>query len=53
MPELSLDFSAIWAQAVDFVNMLWPIFVIPLGLILGVALLNFVMKAVKGALTSF
>lgn len=53
MSELSLDFAQVWSGAIDFVNSLWPVFVIPLGIIMGVALLNFVMRAVKGALTSF
>ena len=53
MPDLSLDFQKVWTGAADFVNALWPIFVIPLGLILGAALLNFVMRAVRGALSSF
>lgn len=53
MAELSLDFTQIWSQAMDFVENLWPVFVIPLGIILGVGILNFIVKAVKGALNSF
>lgn len=52
MSSLSLDFTQIWSQAYSFVNNMWPIFVIPMGLILGVGLLNFIMKAVKGALSA-
>ena len=51
--SLSLDFSQIWEQAADFTNNLWPIMVIPLGMILGVGILGFIMKTVKGALSSF
>jgi hypothetical protein len=51
--SLSLDFSQVWTQASDFVNNLWPVFMIPLGIILGVGILNFVVKALKGALHQF
>ena len=51
--SLSLDFSAVWTQASDFVNNLWPVFVIPMGIVLGVGILNFVVKALKGALSQF
>lgn len=51
--SLSLDFSQVWTQASDFVNNLWPVFMIPLGIILGVGILNFVVKALKGALAHF
>lgn len=51
--SLSLDFNDVWAQASSFVNNLWPVFVIPIGLLLGVGMLNFIMKALKGALIHF
>jgi len=51
--SLNLDFSSIWTQASDFVNNLFPILVIPLGMILGVGILGFIMKAVKQAISSF
>lgn len=51
--SLNLDFSQVWTQASDFVNNLWPIFVIPLGIVLGVGILNFIVKALKGALAHF
>lgn len=50
--SLSLDFAEVWTQASDFVNNLWPVFVIPIGIVFGVGILNFVVKAVKGALSS-
>jgi hypothetical protein len=53
MGTLYLDFSKVWEQAIQFVNMLWPIFVIPIGLVLGVGLLNFVVRTVRGAISSF
>lgn len=49
--SLSLDFTQVWTQASSFVNNLWPVFVIPLGILLGVGILNFIVRAMKGALT--
>lgn len=51
--SLSLDFSQIWTQASDFVNNLWPVFMVPLGFILGIGILNFIIKALRGALGHF
>lgn len=51
--SLDLDFGQIWSQASDFVNNLWPIFVIPLGMILGIGILSFIVKTVKQALGHF
>ena len=48
--SLNLDFTQIWSQASAFVNNLWPIFVIPLGMILGIGILSFIVKTVKSAL---
>ena len=48
--SLNLDFSNLWSQASEFVNNLWPIFVIPLGMILGIGILGFIVKAVKSAI---
>lgn len=50
--SLSLDFSQVWTQASDFVNNMWPVFMVPLGIILGVGLLKFVVGAVKSALSN-
>lgn len=49
--SLSLDSAVVWSQASDFVNNLWPIFIIPMGIIFGVGLLNFILKTIRGALT--
>ena len=48
--SIDVDFSQIWIQASSFVNNLWPVFVIPLGLILGIGILMFIVKTVKSAL---
>jgi hypothetical protein len=46
---LSIDMSNVITQAFTIVNQLWPIFVIPLGLILGFSLLRKIFDLVKGA----
>lgn len=46
---LSIDMSTVITQAFDIVNQLWPLFVIPLGLILGFNLLKKIFGLVKGA----
>jgi hypothetical protein len=51
--SFNFDFSQVWTQASDFANNMWPVFVIPLGIILGVGVLNFVIKGIKSAIGSF
>lgn len=46
---LSIDMSQIITQAYAIVNSMWPIFVVPLGLILGFSLLHKIFNLVKGA----
>ena len=46
---LSIDFSAVLTQAFDIANSLWPVFAVPLGIILGFAILDKVLKAVRSA----
>lgn len=48
--SFSLDFSGVWTQASDFINNLWPVFVVPLGLILGAAVMSTIVKQIKKAL---
>jgi len=50
--SLNLDFSQVWSQAASFVNNLWPIFVIPIGMVLGIGILSFIVKTIKSALAS-
>lgn len=50
--SLNLDFALVWSNASDFVNNMWPIFVVPIGLLLGVGILNFIVRALKSALSS-
>jgi hypothetical protein len=46
---LSIDMQSAIEAAYDIVNSMWPIFVVPLGLILGFSLLHKVFNLVKGA----
>jgi hypothetical protein len=46
---LSLDMNVVIEKAYEIVNMLWPIFVVPLGLILGFSLLHKIFNLVRGA----
>jgi hypothetical protein len=48
--SFDLDFTQVWTQASNMVNNLWPIFVIPIGMILGIGILNFIVKTIKSAL---
>jgi hypothetical protein len=48
--SLTIDFSQVWTQASDFVNNMWPVFIVPIGIVLGVGILNFIIKAVRSAL---
>lgn len=53
MGSLNLDFTNIWEQASSFVNNMWPVFVVPIGLLLGIGILNFIVKTVRQAITHF
>ena len=50
--SLSIDFTAVMNQAFTIANQLWPVFAVPLGIILGFAILDKVLKAVRGAFGS-
>lgn len=50
---LSIDMSTVITQAFQMVNSMWPIFVVPLGLILGFGLLGKIFHLVKGAFGGF
>lgn len=49
---LDLDFSAIWSNAIDIINSLWPILAIPLGVVFGFGILGKIIKEIKSAVTS-
>lgn len=47
MSNLSLDFMGLWSQATEFINSMWLLVVIPLGVILGASLITFIAKQLK------
>lgn len=50
--SFSLNFSTIWDSVSEFANQFWPIFAIPIGLGVSLAIIGFVgsaiIKAVRG-----
>jgi hypothetical protein len=47
--SLSLDFTGMLSQAGDIINGLWPVFVLPVGIALGMGLLSKIISEVRKA----
>lgn len=47
--SLSLDFSGMLAQAGSIINGLWPVFVFPIGIALGMGLLAKIIGEIRKA----
>lgn len=47
--SLSLDFSGLLQQAGTIINGLWPVFIIPVGIALGMGLLSRIISEVRKA----
>ncbi len=47
--SLSLDFSGMLSQAGTIINGLWPVFIIPVGIALGMGLLSRIISEVRKA----
>lgn len=47
--SLSLDFGGMLAQAGSIINGLWPVFVLPVGIALGMGLLSKIISEVRKA----
>jgi len=47
--SLSLDFTMLMGQAGDIINGLWPVFILPVGIGLGVALLGKIVSEIRKA----
>jgi len=47
--SLSLDFSGLMSQAGAIINGLWPVFILPVGLSLGMALLGKIIGEIRKA----
>jgi hypothetical protein len=48
--SLSLDFSALISMAFDIINSLWPLFVIPMGFMFGLALIGWIISEIRKAI---
>jgi len=48
--SFSVDWAAIFDTASSIINGLFPVYLIPLGLMLGVAVLGMIVKAFKSVL---
>jgi hypothetical protein len=47
--SLSLDFTSLLSQAGQIINNLWPVFIIPVGIALGMGLLSKIISEIRKA----
>lgn len=47
--SLSLDFTSLLEQAGTIINNLWPVFIIPVGIALGMGLLSKIISEIRKA----
>lgn len=47
--SLSLDFSSVLSNAGEIINSLWPVFVLPVGIALGIGLLSKIIAEIRKA----
>jgi hypothetical protein len=47
--SLSLDFTSLLGQAGTIINNLWPVFIIPVGIALGMGLLSKIIGEIRKA----
>ncbi len=47
--SLSLDFTSLLSQAGTIINNLWPVFIIPVGIALGMGLLSKIISEIRKA----
>jgi hypothetical protein len=45
--SISLDFTALIDMAFQIINSLWPLFIVPMGLMFGLALIGWIIAEVK------
>jgi hypothetical protein len=45
--SFSLDFSGVFTQASAIVNGLFPVYLVPMGIALGIGILGYITKAFK------
>jgi hypothetical protein len=49
--SFSVDWPTIFDQASSIINGLFPVYMVPLGIMLGLGLLGYIVKAFKGAIS--
>lgn len=47
--SISLDFTSLLGQAGDIINSLWPVFILPVGIGLGIGLLGKIVSEIRKA----
>ena len=50
LESLSIDFTGMLDQAFTLANSLWPIFVVPIGLALGIGLVSWIAGEIKSTM---
>jgi hypothetical protein len=45
--SLSLDFTSLLGNAGEIINGLWPVFIFPVGIALGIGLLNKIVQMIQ------
>jgi hypothetical protein len=45
--SISLDFTSLIDMAFQIINSLWPLFIVPMGLMFGLALIGWIISEVK------
>lgn len=48
--SISLDFSSLLSNAANIINALWPVFALPIGIVLGMGLLGWIISEIRKAL---
>jgi len=47
LTSLSLDFTSLIDMAFNIINQLWPLFVIPMGFMFGLALIGWIIAEIR------
>jgi len=50
LTSLSLDFTSLIDMAFQIINSLWPLFVVPLGFMFGLALIGWIIAEIRKAI---
>jgi hypothetical protein len=47
LTSLSLDFSSLIDMAFQIINSLWPLFIVPMGFMFGLALIGWIISEIR------